>query len=67
MQMAVIEATLNDAGRAAEGQFDRIRPATPEPVVGLITEWLRGNELERRKAQGTSLAAHDGSAPIAPI
>ncbi len=25
---------------------------TPEPVVGLMTEWLRGNELEKRQAAG---------------
>ncbi|PIU08597.1 glutamine amidotransferase-related protein, partial [Methylobacterium sp. CG09_land_8_20_14_0_10_71_15] len=25
---------------------------TSEPVVGLLTEWLRGNELERRAAAG---------------
>ena len=25
---------------------------TPEPVVGLMTEWLKGNALERRNARG---------------
>ncbi|MCZ6771880.1 MAG: gamma-glutamyl-gamma-aminobutyrate hydrolase family protein, partial [Proteobacteria bacterium] len=25
---------------------------TSEPVVGLMTEWLKGNELEKRAAQG---------------
>src|SRR5690606_34151571 len=25
---------------------------TKEPVVGLMTEWMRGNELETRKAEG---------------
>src|SRR4030081_2087038 len=25
---------------------------TPEPVVGLMTEWLRGNELEKRSKAG---------------
>jgi CTP synthase len=25
---------------------------TSEPVVGLLTEWLRGNELEQRQANG---------------
>ena len=27
---------------------DRPRSATPDPVVGLLTEWVRGNALERR-------------------
>ncbi len=50
MQMAVIEATRNLAGvkDANSTEFG----ATPEPVVGLLTEWLRGNELERRNAGG---------------
>src|SRR5690606_6965144 len=25
---------------------------TSEPVVGILTEWLKGNELERRSAEG---------------
>src|SRR5207245_7570393 len=25
---------------------------TPEPLVGLMTEWLRGNELEKRSKAG---------------
>jgi CTP synthase len=25
---------------------------TPEPVVGLMTEWLKGNELQKRAANG---------------
>jgi CTP synthase len=50
MQMAVIEATRNLAGipQANSSEFG----PTPEPVVGLLTEWLRGNELERRVAGG---------------
>jgi CTP synthase len=50
MQMAVIEATRNLAGipHANSSEFG----PTPEPVVGLLTEWLRGNELERRVAGG---------------
>ena len=50
MQMAVIEAARNIAGISAAGSSE-FGP-TPEPVVGLLTEWLRGNELERRKADG---------------
>src|SRR3954452_19722685 len=50
MQMAVIEATRALAGlpQANSTEFG----PTPEPVVGLLTEWLRGNELERRQAEG---------------
>jgi CTP synthase len=52
MQMAVIEATRNLAG-VQEANSTEFGP-TSEPVVGLLTEWLRGNELETR-AQGGDL------------
>ena len=50
MQMAVIEvarhkAGLNDAGSSEFGQCNN-------PVVGLMTEWLKGNELEKRDERG---------------
>ncbi|MBX4421467.1 hypothetical protein K4H00_26005, partial [Mycobacterium tuberculosis] len=50
MQMAVIEAARSLAGmpEANSTEFGE----TAEPVVGLLTEWLRGNELERRAAAG---------------
>ena len=50
MQMAVIEACRSLAGlpKANSTEFG----STPEPVVGLMTEWMRGNELEQRKAEG---------------
>ncbi|CAA2140594.1 MULTISPECIES: CTP synthase [Methylobacterium] len=50
MQMAVIEAARSLAGveDANSTEFGE----TEEPVVGLLTEWLKGNELERRAAQG---------------
>jgi CTP synthase len=50
MQMAVIEAARSLAGieDASSTEFG----PTPEPVVGLLTEWLRGNELEKRAAGG---------------
>ena len=50
MQMAVIEAARNLAGieDANSTEFG----ATKEPVVGLLTEWLRGNERERRESGG---------------
>ena len=50
MQMAVIEASRHLAG-ITEANSTEFGP-TPEPVVGLLTEWLRGNELERRNAEG---------------
>jgi CTP synthase len=50
MQMAVIEAARNLAGieDANSTEFG----AAKEPVVGLLTEWLKGNERERREAGG---------------
>jgi CTP synthase len=50
MQMAVIEAARNLCGieNANSTEFGE----TSEPVVGLMTEWMRGNELEKRKAGG---------------
>jgi CTP synthase len=50
MQMAVIEAARNLAG--IEGANSSEFGATDEPVVGLLTEWLRGNSLEKRAAGG---------------
>ncbi|WP_425087352.1 CTP synthase [Stappia sp.] len=50
MQMAVIEAARNLAGitDANSTEFGD----TPEPVVGLMTEWARGNTLEVRQEDG---------------
>jgi CTP synthase len=50
MQMAVIEAARSLAGvtNASSTEFG---PAE-EPVVGEMKEWMRGNELEMRKAGG---------------
>ncbi len=47
MQMAVIEAARNVAGilGASSSEFG----PTDEPLVGLMTEWLRGNQLEQRR------------------
>ena len=50
MQMAVIEAARNLLGLKAASSTE-FGPCE-EPVVGLMTEWLRGNELERRNATG---------------
>jgi CTP synthase len=50
MQMACIEAARNLAGikGASSTEFG---PAE-EPVVGMMTEWMRGNELEKRRQGG---------------
>ena len=50
MQMAVIEAARNLCG-VAEANSTEFEP-TREPVVGLMTEWLKGNELQKRGAGG---------------
>ena len=64
MQMACIEAARSLAGieKASSSEFG----PTPEPVVGLMTEWLKGNMLEKRMANGDS-AAPCASAPIRRI
>ena len=46
MQMAVIEAVRNVAGLAGAASTE-FGPSA-EPVVGLMTEWARGNEREMR-------------------
>jgi CTP synthase len=48
MQMAVIEASRNLLGIAAASSTE-FGPCA-EPVVGLLTEWSRGNQLEKRDA-----------------
>jgi CTP synthase len=50
MQMAVIEGARSLAG-IADANSSEFGPTT-EPVVGLMTEWMRGNELEQRAADG---------------
>jgi len=50
MQMAVIEAARSLAG-VTEANSTEFGPCT-EPVIGLLTEWTRGNEQEQRKAGG---------------
>lgn len=50
MQMAVVEAARSLAG-IADANSTEFGP-TPEPVVGLMTEWMKGNELETRAAGG---------------
>ena len=50
MQMAVIEAARNLCGieDANSTEFG----TTPHPVVGLMTEWMKGNELQIRGVNG---------------
>ena len=50
MQMACIEAARSLAG--IDGASSTEFGATSEPVVGLMTEWLKGNMLEKRRATG---------------
>jgi CTP synthase len=50
MQMAVIEAARNLADLPGAGSTE-FGPCQ-DPVIGLMTEWMRGNTLERRQANG---------------
>jgi len=50
MQMAVIEAARHLAGLEGAGSTE-FGPCE-HPVVGLMTEWMRGNMLEKRQAGG---------------
>lgn len=64
MQMACLEAARSLAGieNASSTEFG----PSKEPVVGLMTEWLKGNMLEKRQAVGDlggtmRLGAYDAS------
>src|SRR6202041_2802419 len=50
MQMAVIEAARNLCGIEQANSTEFV--ATSEPVVGLMTEWMKGNELQKRGITG---------------
>ncbi len=50
MQMAVIEAARSLAG-ITDANSTEFGP-TSQPVIGLMTEWMRGNELQMRAAEG---------------
>ena len=65
MQMACLEAARSLAGieAASSTEFGE----TPEPVIAMMTEWMRGNELEQRRQGGElggtmRLGAYDGDA-----
>ncbi|MCZ6447482.1 MAG: CTP synthase [Alphaproteobacteria bacterium] len=49
MQMAVIEVARHLAGIKGAGSTEF--GAVKEPVVGLLTEWMHGDELERRTTE----------------
>ena len=50
MQMACLEAARNLAGIQGAGSTEF--GSVEEPVVGMMTEWMRGNELEQRRQGG---------------
>jgi len=50
MQMAVVEAARNLAGIPGAGSTEF--GECPAPVVGLMTEWMCGNQLEERQVDG---------------
>jgi CTP synthase len=50
MQMACLEAARNLAG-IPDANSTEFGPCK-EPVVGMMTEWMKGNELETRKSGG---------------
>ncbi len=50
MQMACIEAARNQAG--LKGASSTEFGAAKHPIVGLMTEWLKGNDLEKRGEAG---------------
>ena len=56
MQMAVLEAARNLCG-IGEANSTEFGP-TPEPVVGLMTEWLKGNELQTADRRRRSRRHH---------
>ena len=56
MQMACIEAARNLCG-IAEANSTEFGPTT-EPMVGLMTEWVKGNELQKRAASRRSWRHH---------
>ena len=50
MQMAVVEAARHTAGIDGAGSTELGEPK--EPVVGLMTEWASGDDIEKRAAGG---------------
>lgn len=50
LHMAVIEAARDLAGLEGAGTTEIGKPA--HPVIGLMTEWVKGNQVEQRVADG---------------
>jgi CTP synthase len=50
LHMAVIEAARDLAGLEGAGTTEIGKPA--HPVIGLMTEWVKGNQVETRAADG---------------
>ena len=50
LHMAVIEAARDLAGLEGAGTTEIGKPA--HPVIGLMTEWVKGNQIESRVADG---------------
>jgi CTP synthase len=50
LHMAVIEAARDLAGLEGAGTTEIGQPA--HPVIGLMTEWVKGNQMETRAADG---------------
>ena len=53
MQLAVIEYARHVAG-IEKAHSSELRPDTPDPVVGLITEWTTEDGHKERRSQGTA-------------
>jgi len=67
MQMAVVEAARNLAGLPEAGSTE-LGPCT-DPVVGLLTEWMRGEVVERRTVhsdKGGTMRLGGYTAKLAP-
>ena len=52
MQMAVLDAARNLAGIEGARSSEFESAATGPNIVGIMTEWLKGNMLEKRSASG---------------
>jgi CTP synthase len=50
MQMAVVEVARDIAG--IDGASSTEFGPTEEPVIGLMTEWMKGEELQKRQSNG---------------
>lgn len=52
MQLAVLETVRNVLGISAANSTE-LDPQTPEPVIGLMTEWMDGETLQKRQASSS--------------